>query len=199
VPSTLTLMSDTPPLPNNDKAGLRRTMAMRRAEAAAQNPDAPLRFCENFLKHISLPPHAVVAGYSTRQGEMDVAPLMDVLASNGYSLALPAISKRESPLVFRRYKKGDDLVPGSIGIPEPATAQPDVEPDVLLVPLLGFDATRHRLGMGGGYYDRTLAALRQKRAILAVGVCFSCQQIASVPAENHDIRLDRIVTEIEVF
>jgi len=190
-------MSDTSlPL---DKPGMRRCMSARRIEAFAQNPDAPQALCKNVLKYISFPPHGIIAGYIARAAEMDVAPLMAALAAQGYSLALPVITGRDTALTFRLYKPGDALVLGKMGIPEPLAAAPMAAPDVLLVPLLAFDRARNRLGAGGGYYDRTFAALQKNRPILGIGIGFSCQETLSVPIDAHDVQLDRIATEIEVF
>jgi 5-formyltetrahydrofolate cyclo-ligase len=86
-----------------------------------------------------------------------------------------------------------------MGISEPAKTAPVVDPDVLLVPLLAFDKRGYRLGYGGGYYDCTLAALRQKREIIALGIGFACQEVADIPIASYDARLDKIVTETGVF
>jgi 5-formyltetrahydrofolate cyclo-ligase len=191
-------MPDLSSLPT-DKQTLRRVMAATRAEACAQNPDAPKALCDNVLKHIPLSSGSIVAGYSAQKGEMDVGPLMAALAARGHAMALPVMVARDVGLEFRFYKSGDALLPGMMEIPEPPATAPQVEPDVILVPLLAFDRRYNRLGTGGGYYDRTLAALRQKRPLLALGIGFACQEVHALPAEKHDIRLDRIATEIEVF
>ena len=83
------------------------------------------------------------------------------------------------------------LAPGSFGIPEPLAHWPRAVPDMLLVPLLAFDASGHRLGYGGGYYDRTL----EKRPVPAIGIAYAGQEVSSLPAEPHDMALSAILTE----
>jgi 5-formyltetrahydrofolate cyclo-ligase len=95
-------------------------------------------------------------------------------------------------LEFHRVPQGYVLMPGSFGIHEPLAHWPVVTPSVLLVPLLAFDGSGHRLGYGGGYYDRTLAGLKNVRAI---GIAYAGQQIEALPHEAHDIRLDAVLTE----
>ena len=86
-----------------------------------------------------------------------------------------------------------------MGLHEPLATAPLVEPDVMLVPLLAFDPLRNRLGYGGGFYDRTIAGLHQRKSILTVGIAYAYQQLPEIPTEPHDIRLDKIVTEINVL
>ena len=183
----------------NQKAALRRMMETRRAEAKAQNPEAPFALRDHFLKAIALPPGSIVASYSARSNEMDPAPLADALRAAGHRVALPVMAGRGKPLVFRIHNPGVPLIENALGIPEPLPEAPIVEPDILLVPLLAFDRQRHRLGAGGGYYDRTLPDLRRRKTILAIGLGFACQELPEIPSESHDASLDRIVTEIEVF
>jgi 5-formyltetrahydrofolate cyclo-ligase len=99
-------------------------------------------------------------------------------------------------LDFHRYDVGQTLVPGGFGLSEPARDWPQVEPDVLVVPLLAFDARGYRIGYGAGFYDRTLAKLRAARNVLAVGFAFAGQEFETVPHDENDQRLDWIVTEI---
>ena len=125
--------------------------------------------------------------------EIDIRPLLHALAGQGPVL-LPETPARGNPLIFRRWHPGDILRPERFG-----TAAPTGEimtPGILLVPLLAFDATGARLGYGGGYYDRTLAGLPGCRTI---GCAFAAQQVAQVPTEPHDCRLDAIATERDVL
>jgi 5-formyltetrahydrofolate cyclo-ligase len=136
-----------------------------------------------------------VAGYSPIRSEFDPGPLMRALARRGADLALPVIVARDRPLLFRTWSPEATLVRGQLGILEPAADAPVVVPDILLVPLAAFDRAGHRIGYGAGHYDRTFAQLRRVKPILAVGLAFSVQQVALVPALPHDVRLDYIMTE----
>ena len=114
-------------------------------------------------------------------------------------IALPAVVN-PTTMVFRRYRPGDPLIPGGLGTRSPSIAAPVVEPDVILIPMVGFDRSGTRLGHGGGFYDRTLAALHARgRRPPLVGLAFSVQEVPRIPHEPHDIRLDWIVTEIETL
>ena len=98
---------------------------------------------------------------------------------------------KDQPLDFHHVPDGEVLAPGSFGIPEPLESWPRAVPDVLLVPLLAFDSSGHRLGYGGGFYDRTLALLK----VPAIGIAYAGQQVASLPYAAHDRRLNAVLTE----
>lgn len=126
------------------------------------------------------------------KGEYDVRPLIRALHREGARLALPVVVRRAAPMEFRPWRPGIRVAPGIWNIPVPAEGDP-VLPDTLLVPLVGFDARGYRLGHGGGYYDRTLAAMpRRPRAI---GIGFETLRLATIHPQPHDIPMDLIVTE----
>ncbi len=136
----------------------------------------------------------VVALFSAIRGEPDLRPLARALHRAEVALALPVTGGPE-PLVFRRWAPGDALVVGPMGIGEPATTAPVVDPDMLFVPLAAFDRRGHRIGYGAGYYDRTLAALRARKTVRAIGVAYAVQEELFIPDEPHDEALDLVVTE----
>ncbi|NWH07273.1 MAG: 5-formyltetrahydrofolate cyclo-ligase [Alphaproteobacteria bacterium] len=140
----------------------------------------------------------VAAAYYPIGSEADCRPLMLALHARGVRLALPVAMGPARPLAFRRWRPGQGLRAGVLGVPEPLGGGP-VLPDLLIVPLLAFDARGFRLGQGGGYYDRTLAQLRRRKRIVAVGLAFAAQELDEVPADMHDAPLDVIVTERRVF
>lgn len=128
---------------------------------------------------------------------MDARPLMRRLAETGARLALPAVTASDAPLEFRRWDADADLAPDALGVPAPPPTAALVTPDVVIVPLLAFDRRGGRLGQGGGFYDRTLAALRRSRPVFALGLAYAGQELTEVPVESHDQRLDAILTETE--
>ncbi len=140
-------------------------------------------------------PGAIISGYSAIRAEADPKLLLLALEARGYPLALPAITAKGQPLRFHRWRPADALAPHAYGVPEPHPTAEIVVPDILLVPLLAFDSAGHRLGYGGGYYDRTLGLLRPQKAITAIGVAYAGQEIAALPQEAHDQRLDAVLTE----
>jgi len=141
----------------------------------------------------------VVSGYSPIRNEIDPAPLMIKLAALGARLALPVINARGKSLTFRAWSPSDRLVLGPLGIPEPSPAAAELIPDVMLVPLAAFDRTGHRIGYGAGHYDHTFAHLRKSNAVTAIGLAFSIQETPSIPALSHDVALDFVLTERDVF
>jgi 5-formyltetrahydrofolate cyclo-ligase len=148
---------------------------------------------------IEIMPGAVVAGYSPIRSEIDPAPLMQELAARGMRLALPVIAARDSPLGFRRWAVNDKLLRGPLGILEPSPDAAEIVPDIVLVPLAAFDPLGHRIGYGAGHYDRTLARLRDSKEIIAIGLAFAVQEIETIPALPHDVTLDYVLTETQLF
>jgi 5-formyltetrahydrofolate cyclo-ligase len=148
---------------------------------------------------IEIMPGAVVAGYSPIRSEIDPAPLMQELAARGMRLALPVITARDSPLGFRLWAANDKLLRGPLGILEPSPDAAEIVPDIVLVPLAAFDRLGHRIGYGAGHYDRTLARLRDSKKIIAIGLAFAVQEIETIPALPHDVALDYVLTETQLF
>ncbi len=174
---------------------LKDTMrAAARLRRAGCDPAWGMRLAGHVLVAWPPSPGQVVAGFWPVAGEIDVRPLLLALAGRGHTLALPETPPPGEPLIFRHWRPGDRLVPGRFGTVR--SAGEILVPDVLLVPLLAFDRSGHRLGYGGGYYDRTLAALRDRRAL---GCAFSAQEVDQVPAGDWDQTLDAVATEQEVI
>lgn len=186
---------------DQQKNRLRLTARAGRAEAArAAGPDAAERLRQNAVDGL-LPLAArgsqgvVVSGYWPLPGEIDVMVLLTHLDGQGCVCALPVVVARDAPLAFRRWRPGVALEEGPFHTRHPVAEAPEVRPDVLLVPLLAFDADGYRLGYGGGYYDRTIGGLRQTGSPVAVGAAFAGQQVDGVPRDRYDQPLDWIVTE----
>ena len=175
------------------KAAARKLARAKRATLT--NIEAPARLAEAMLAQYAPPKGAIIAGYWSMGDEMDPRPLMLALASRGHALALPVTPPRGQPLAFHAWAPGAALRPGPMGTSEPVAGE-DLRPDVLLVPLLAFDRAGRRLGYGGGYYDRTLAALPGAKAI---GIAYAGQEMAEVPAGPQDMRLSLIATEDSVI
>jgi 5-formyltetrahydrofolate cyclo-ligase len=174
------------------KSDLRREAELRRRALA--NPDHAGALARH-VTALNLMQGAVVAGYAAFRDEADPKPLLLALANHGHPLALPAIVASGAPLRFHRWREGDAMRLHAYGVSEPLAEAAVVVPSVVLVPLLAFDATGWRLGYGGGYYDRTLAAVRSAGAVRAIGIAYGGQEIAAVPHSGHDQRLDAVLTE----
>lgn len=148
---------------------------------------------------IDFAPGTIIAGYAPVRSEFDPRPLLQALLARGARAALPVIVGRDQPLLFRAFPAAAPLARGPLGIPEPLPDQPALVPDIVLVPLAAFDRLGHRIGYGGGYYDRSLAQLRAHGDRLAIGVAFAVQEIPAIPALAHDARLDLVLTETETI
>jgi len=170
-------------------------LARRRVAAAADGGDAA-RLALRHLSAVAPPaPGGPVAGYWPLRDEFDVLPLLAHLEAAGHPCGLPVATAPGMPLSFRRWVPGTALVAGPFGTRQPPPEAPPLRPRLLLVPLLAFDRDGWRLGYGGGYYDRTLAALRRERAVVAIGIAFAAQEVTAVPHGPGDERLDWVVTE----
>lgn len=181
------------------KQGLRQAMRDVRKKAFAENPGAGAALSARVLSHFSFPAKAVIAASIPFGGEIDISLLTESLRRKEHTIVFPVVSGEGQPLVFRRHQAGEPLVANKFGILEPLSSAPILEPDILFIPLLAFDRRLHRLGYGGGYYDRTLERLRAAKNIVAMGLGFSAQEIPEVPRDAHDARLDKIFTENQAF
>ncbi len=148
---------------------------------------------------VKVPPGAIVSGFFPMGSEISPMPLLKRLADAGAKLALPVVAGRGKPLIMRAWNFGEALDTGVWGIRQPKPEAPEVDPDILIVPLLAFDRTGHRIGYGAGYYDMTITRLRGLKSITAVGIAFAAQEILSVPATERDARLDLVLTERETI
>lgn len=174
-----------------EKHSFREAAKTRRAGLARACPDFAQRIAQ-FAGDIAVAKDAIVSFYWPMGDEADPRALAHALAARGHRLALPVVVAKKSPLHFRGWREGDALVVHPFGMHEPPENAARVTPDVLLVPLLAFDAKGTRLGYGGGFYDRTLHALGAKRAI---GIAFAGQEMDELPCHAHDHPLDAVVTE----
>ena len=184
---------------SDKKAELRRE-AMARRDALP--PDARQAAAEAIAARqfpLAITPGMIVSGFMPLKSEINPLPLMRKLAGQGARLALPVVAGRGKPLIMREWVFGEPLVAGVWGIREPKPEAAVVDPDILLVPLLAFDRAGHRIGYGAGYYDLTLAQLRARNPVIAVGLAFAAQEVAAVPATPRDARLDLVLTEREVL
>lgn len=184
---------------DSPKAQLRQQAFSRRDSLPAAERAAAAETIAGRPLPVTISPGMIVSGFSPMKTEINPLPLMRKVAALGARLALPAIAGRGKPLTMRAYAFGDELARGQWGIREPKSDAPEVAPDILIVPLAAFDRAGHRIGYGAGYYDMTINALRAKKKIVAMGIAFAVQEVASVPATQRDARLDFVITEREII
>ncbi len=171
------------------KPELRATMRALRKRLAEASPDAAVRvacFTDD------LPAGSMVAVYRAVGAELDPEPLAMALERAGRSLCLPVALERDAALIFRRWTPGDPLEMDLAGCPAPLPLAETVTPDLIITPLLAFDAEGGRLGQGGGYYDRTFAVVPKA---IRIGLGYAGQAVPILFTEAHDIGLQGILTE----
>jgi 5-formyltetrahydrofolate cyclo-ligase len=182
---------------SSTKAALRTEALVRRALMTAGDASASARRLADVGAAFAAEKAAkIVSAYWSINDEVSTFALLDKLAAQGIETALPVIQRRGAPLCFRLWKKSEPLAEAKWGIQEPASG-PEVFPDLVFVPLAGFDRAGHRLGYGAGFYDRTLARLRAMQQVTAVGVAYAVQELPAIPSETHDEKLDFVLTERE--
>ncbi len=177
------------------KAAARRRALAVRLEAHGAGSGLARRAAGHALEAIApLRGALTVAAYIPVGSELDTTPAMLALHGLGFRVCAPVVEAKGAPLRFRAWRPGAALVEGPFGVRVPAEGA-EVVPDVILAPLLAFDARGYRLGYGGGYYDRTIAALRPAGLQRAFGFAYAAQEVGAAPVDPNDARLDGVITE----
>ena len=185
------------PSPDMDIASWRRSererlIAQRLALGASTRADHTERISRHLDTLIGDPAGLVVSAYWPFRGEPNLLAWLKTLSDRGAQTALPVVIAKKSPLVFRLWREGDQLVRGVWNIPIPADGS-EVRPDIVIAPVVGFDASCYRLGYGGGFFDRTLAALPQ--STIAIGVGYSQASMPTIHPQTFDIPMRHVATE----
>ncbi len=181
---------------DSGKSALRVEARRHRARMDIRGED-PQEAADHFFNAIPLTGKEVIAGYWPAGSEFDVRPILERLVEQGYLCALPVVKRGSHVLGFAAWRDDMEMKRGEYDVLEPVIHEGTqwLEPDIIIVPLLAFDRRGYRLGQGGGYYDATLADLRAKKKIVAVGLAYAQQAcLFNLPVEDHDQRLDWVVT-----
>jgi 5,10-methenyltetrahydrofolate synthetase len=177
----------------NEKQRLRKALlAARKAMPPEEKAWRDAAIGKHFLAWLERNPAASIGVYWPHAGEPDLTPIYPGLTARGIELALPVVVERDAPLAFYAWRAGEELVKDAHGVMAPAARIKPVQPALLLLPCLGFTTMRFRLGYGGGYYDRTLAAARETRT---VGIAYATGK-TDFEVDRHDIALNKIITEL---
>lgn len=177
------------------KAQRQRLLALRTGTVAAERRVWGQQIEERLRALLQQRPGIILGVYWPFQAEFDPRPLIDWLIAAGSAVALPAVVDKKGPLEYWAWRPGEKLVDGVWNIPIPQRRR-IVVPQAVLAPLVGFDRDCYRLGYGGGYFDRTLAALAARP--WAIGVGFELSQLETIHPQDFDIPMDLIVTEARV-
>ena len=189
-------MSHLPYIIRQKKIALRKTQKTLR-----ESLDIDLELCAQklvnvFRDNLALEQKSVIASYLPINKEFPIGALNDFLIQEGYTIALPVITGKRKPLIFREYTKDTLLLANHLGIQEPSSEAKEVTPSVVLTPFLAFDRNMGRLGYGGGYYDRTIRLLKEQQgSVLMIGIGYAMQEVDSVPIGRFDNFMDMVITE----
>lgn len=177
-----------------------RDEARRHRDRIEPSSEPLERAVELFFEHINPAPAQSISFYWPLGREFDPGGIMEVAFTRGHDCLLPVIMQGARILKFARWRDGEPLVRGPMGIMQPVQDGNTIwmDPDIVVVPLLAFDRRGHRLGYGGGYYDATLRDLRARKQIIAAGIAYAQQAVLfALPAEQHDEPLDWVITPQE--
>jgi 5-formyltetrahydrofolate cyclo-ligase len=177
------------------KAALRAQLRAARDGCVLTMGDDARRACETQAAgHLApfLEGRFCIAGYWSLGAEMSAMPMLEAAAAQGLVTALPHVVDRAGEIRFLRWAPGDPVESGWAGLVQPRAYADEVRPDLILAPLLGFDARLGRIGQGAGHYDRAFAANRQA---MRIGIGWSVQQVGSIPRDPWDVPLDAVCTE----
>ncbi len=169
----------------------RKLLAMRKAMPPEEKAWRDKAIAERLLAWLEANPADSIGVYWPIQGEPDLTDVYRVLAARGVQLALPVVVEREAPLAFHAWHPGDTLMADVHGVMAPSNHSAAVQPELLAVPCVGFNARGYRLGYGGGYYDRTLAGKAPPRT---VGIAYAmCEAVFEVG--TYDVKMGAIIAE----
>ena len=186
------------------KTALRQTALTSRQQAHKAGADFAPDIVASLARHIKACNIKAfhLASYIACGSEIDASPLLAAVGPSmgvATKICLPVCLPDDDMLRFRQWRQGDALTDDAMGMRAPLAHVGDCEPDIVLLPVVAFDKSGARLGRGGGFYDRALAALRTKQKILAIGVAYDAQQLDKCPMQSHDQRLDMVVTPTRVL
>ena len=192
---------------HNQRSEIRKTVReSRKSLTSQQQQQAAQQLSINFFQYINLPKKARIGLYLQNDGELDTSLLIQDLWNENHQLFLPIIHPfNRQNLLFQKYEKNSPMKLNRYAILEPKLDCTGVAPlnslDFLLMPLVAFDQQGNRLGMGGGYYDRTLAQhYRQQRSKpQLIGLAHDCQKVAKLPAAAWDVPLPQILTPSQLY
>jgi len=179
-----------------NKTSLRKKILKLRKKRFSKNLSINPTKLLKFLKKKKLN-SKIIGGYYPYNYELDILNILKNFEKRGFTISIPKISKN-SKMDFFKWSFKDPLKINKFGIPE-TISKKKIYPNILLIPLVGFDDQLNRLGYGGGYYDRYLLKVQNKHKIIKIGVGFSFQKIKNIPINKFDKKLDCIITEKKII
>ena len=179
-----------------NKSSIRKRLLKLRRKNYTGNFSLGLEKITKFIKKKNLK-SKIIGGYYPFNYEMDILNVLKFFEKNNYIISLPKIAK-DNKMNFFRWSKNEPLKINKLGIPEPISNR-KIYPNILLIPLVGFDDQLNRLGYGGGYYDRYLLNAENKNKLFKIGIGFSFQKVKLLPINEYDKKLDCVITEKKII
>lgn len=184
----------------SEKKRLRRGAHSRAADSSVERHRLDRELCSRFLDTFPPDPAKTLSFFWPLARECDTRLIAESCHDSGMACALPVIRRDKHGLKFRRWVRGAPMTKSTFGTMEPLPDAAEILPDIMLVPLVMIDVHGNRLGRGAGHYDATIGPLRKKKSILAIGIAYDWQLSEELlPAEDHDARLDGLVTPSQVI
>lgn len=177
------------------KETFRQRAKAARRDAAQRQPNAGRFAASHFMMRLDPKEGTTVALYHPKGDELDTWPLAEALSKQGVAVLLPVVVQKKAPLIFRLFEIDKPLEKGAYGIMQPPQSAQEMRPDIVVTPLLGVRRDGARLGMGGGYYDRTLETLRREGEVTAIGYGYEAQMMDRFPVGPEDQFLDGFTSE----
>ena len=174
-----------------NKSEIRKKILKIRKHSNSRNLNINFKDILNILKK-NKSTGKIVGGYYPYNYEVDAIKILEKFEQQNYLVSLPKI-KKNSQMSFFRWSTKDPLKINKYGIPEP-TSDIEINPNILLVPLVAFDKHLNRIGYGGGFYDRYIKKIKKNKKIITIGIAYKFQKIKKVPINKYDIKLDFVVT-----
>lgn len=168
--------------------------ALYKKKRLRQNKQGSMDACNHLISFLANGQGQTVSLYVSMNGEVEVEYCVHTLQKNNWNVCLPRVKEKNKPLIFNTWDGAQPDEKDILNIP--CASGCEVIPDVIVLPLVAFDDSGNRLGMGAGYYDRTLALHTD---IQAIGIAYDCQKAAKIPCEPHDKPLDIIITETNIL
>ena len=185
----------------NKKKEFRKNLLILRKKLFFSNKKIfDINLFEKFFNNINIENINIISSFISINTEINTTELNKYILEKDKKLCLPVVVKKDEYLIFREFKKNQNMIDGFMNIKEPVSTSKILIPDLLFIPCLAFDSYGYRLGYGGGYYDKTLSNLKKnKKKFLSVGYAFDGQKIQEVPKENFDMKLDYVITEKKIY
>ena len=184
---------------NNKKKELREILKIKRNKIYNNDSKKNLNLESKLSDLVNFKTSSIVATFLSINTEIPMDKLNEYLLNSNKTICLPVVKKNFDHLLFKKFDKKTNLLPGKYGILEPENDNSDIIPDLILTPCLAFDLKGYRMGYGGGYYDRYISRMKGKKNFISIGLAFDFQKVKRLPINKFDKKVDLIVTNKKIY